>query len=99
MAEKPEMSRADNPQDLPYMDMNLDLESRIDDLLNRLTFEEKLLLCSPARFNRIVAIPRLHIPSYMETDGPHGLPRWALKGKTCIIFRPRFSRHPRGIPL
>lgn len=45
----------------------------VEQLLNELTVEEKASLCSGKDFWTTKAIPRQGIPSWMMTDGPHGL--------------------------
>lgn len=45
----------------------------IDDLLNKLTIEEKVALVSGTDFMYTNSIPRLNISSIRMSDGPHGL--------------------------
>lgn len=45
----------------------------IDDLLARLTLDEKARLCAGADFWSTPAVERLEIPSITLSDGPHGL--------------------------
>ena len=45
----------------------------VDQLLKELTLEEKASLCSGQDFWTTKAVERLGIPSWMMTDGPHGL--------------------------
>ncbi len=45
----------------------------VDDVLPRLTLEEKAALTSGADFWHLKAVERLDVPSVMVTDGPHGL--------------------------
>jgi len=49
------------------------MEKDIDALVAALTLEEKASLCSGADFWNTKAVERLNIPSWMMTDGPHGL--------------------------
>ena len=48
-------------------------KSDLMSLINKLTLEEKISLCSGADFWHTVGIERLGIPSIMLSDGPHGL--------------------------
>lgn len=45
----------------------------LDELVSKLTLEEKISLVSGKDFWHTVNIDRLHIPSVMLSDGPHGL--------------------------
>jgi beta-glucosidase len=58
---------------LPFMNSNLDLEIRVQDLLGRLTLQEKFKLCAGKRFFFTKPIKRLGIKSFKMTDGPHGI--------------------------
>jgi beta-glucosidase len=60
-------------KNLPFMNSNLDLEKRVDDLLNRLTIEEKLKLCSGRHMWFTKPIKRLGIKPFAMHDGPHGV--------------------------
>ena len=57
-------------QVLPYQNANLTPEQRADDLLGRLTLDEKVKLMMDSS----PAIPRLGIPATVLTDGPAGIP-------------------------
>lgn len=51
----------------------MDDEARIKELLAEMTIEEKAALCSGLDFWHTKPNERLHIPSVMMTDGPHGM--------------------------
>ena len=46
--------------------------SRIDDLLNEMTIEEKISMLAGADLWHSVPVPRLGIPQFKTTDGPNG---------------------------
>ncbi|MCJ7649826.1 MAG: hypothetical protein MUP85_14530, partial [Candidatus Lokiarchaeota archaeon] len=53
-----------------YLDYNLPLEERIDDLISRLTLDEKI----PQFLNNSMAIERLNMPKYdWWSEGLHGV--------------------------
>jgi len=49
------------------------IEQRIDDLLAQMTLEEKVSLCHAGSKFAVAAIPRLGIPEFWMSDGPHGV--------------------------
>ncbi len=58
----------------PFMNPQLDLEERLEDLLGRLTLEEKFKIIT-GRFTAFHTRPirRLGVKPFIMTDGPHGL--------------------------
>ncbi|MHA1987388.1 MAG: glycoside hydrolase family 3 C-terminal domain-containing protein [Promethearchaeota archaeon] len=72
---------------LPYMDINLDLEKRVEDLLDRLTLQEKYKLCGGEKWWYTKPIRRLGIKSFAMHDGPHGV-RVDQEGKIKTTYFP-----------
>jgi beta-glucosidase len=71
-----------------YQDPSQPVEARVEDLLGRLTLEEKIaLLHADSKFST-APIPRLDIPRRWMSDGPHGVREeigpytWAKAGRT-----------------
>lgn len=58
----------------PYQDINLPIERRVEDLLSRMSLDEKIELLGGTGF-ATKPIPRLGIPELRMTDGPVGV-RW-----------------------
>jgi len=72
----------------PYMDVSQSLESRVEDLLSRLTLEEKISIIHADSKFTTAAISRFGIPRRWLDDGPHGVREdigpdtWQSAGRT-----------------
>ncbi len=55
-------------------------KNKIQELISRMTLEEKAGLCSGADFWHTKAVERLGIPATMVSDGPHGLRKQDQEG-------------------
>jgi beta-glucosidase len=61
-----------SPKPLPYLDPSLSTQQRIDDLVSRMTLDEKVAQL----INTTPAIPRLNVPAYdYWSEGLHGIAR------------------------
>ncbi|MGA8490626.1 MAG: glycoside hydrolase family 3 C-terminal domain-containing protein [Terriglobales bacterium] len=91
----------DVPSDAPYKNPKLTVEQRVQDLLGRMTLEEKASMLSGANWMESVAIPRLGIPSIKMADGPMGIRSWAGPSKITKTVPHPFSStaFPAGIAV
>jgi len=71
----------------------------IDDLLKRLSIEEKASLCSGLDFWNTKAIENWGIPSWMMTDGPHGLRKQASGSDAGVLGSVPATCFPTGVGL
>jgi len=61
----------------PYKNASLPVEQRVQDLLGRMTLQEKVAMLSGANWMQSVPNERLGIPSIKMADGPIGIRSWA----------------------
>ena len=61
----------------PYKNPSLPVEQRVQDLLGRMTLQEKVAMLSGADWMQSVPNQRLGIPSIKMADGPIGIRSWA----------------------
>lgn len=69
---------------MTYREKTAPLEKRVDDLMGRLTLEEKVSLLAGESSMTLHAIPRLGIPGIKVTDGPTGVR--SPEGKPATVF-------------
>jgi beta-glucosidase len=62
---------------VPYKNPSLPVEQRVQDLLGRMTLQEKVAMLSGANWMQTVSNKRLGIPSIKMADGPLGIRSWA----------------------
>ena len=69
-------------EEFKFLKQDIDIEDRVNDLLNQLKIEEKILLIRGRDFWTTNPIERLKIPSFGMTDGPLGVAyHSSFKGK------------------
>ena len=68
----------------PWMDTSLDLESRVEALVSRLTLEEKVTLMAGSGSFALHGARRLGVPSVRVADGPTGVR--SNEGEAATVF-------------
>jgi len=78
-----------------YLDDTKSIDERVEDALSRMTTKEKVAMCHAQSKFSSQGLPRLGIPDFWMTDGPHGIrpevlwDEWDQAGWTndsCIAF-------------
>lgn len=67
-----------------FRDAAAPLESRLDDLMSRLTLQEKVRLLAGASSFTLHGVERLGVPALTMTDGPTGVR--SIKGEAATVF-------------
>jgi len=75
-----------NLENLPFMDDELSIEQRVEDLLQRLNRNEKFKLLTGRHRWETKPIDRLGIKPFLMTDGPHGVAPHSSGGEECTYF-------------
>lgn len=72
-------------QDYPFLRKDLPVEERLDDLVRRMTLDEKIDLLAGYRDFYLHPCERLGIPAFKLADGPLGVASWGLFGKATAF--------------
>ncbi|MDG2532132.1 glycoside hydrolase family 3 C-terminal domain-containing protein [Sphingomonas sp. HITSZ_GF] len=83
IASTPTLAQAQTDR-MTYREKNAPLEKRVEDLMGRLTLEEKVSLLAGESSMTLQSIPRLGIPGIKVTDGPTGVR--SPEGKPATVF-------------
>jgi beta-glucosidase len=83
----------------PYKNPSLPIKQRVQDLLSRMTLQEKVAMLSGQNWMSTAPNPRLGIPSIKMADGPLGIRSWAgpsaeTKHSKTLVYTTAF---PAGI--
>ena len=73
-------------QDYPFRRADLPVEERVEDLVRRMTLEEKIDLLAGYQDFYLHPCERLGIPAFKLADGPLGLASWGLFGKATAFL-------------
>lgn len=69
----------------PFQDKTLPVENRVNDLIDRMTIEEKIDLLAGYKDFYLHPCERLGIPAFKLADGPLGLSSWGLFGRATAF--------------
>lgn len=73
------------PNDYPFRDKSLPVEERVNDLVKRMTLEEKIDLLAGYEDFYLHPCERLGIPAFKLADGPLGVASWGLFGQATAF--------------
>lgn len=73
------------PEKLPFRNSNLPVEARVNDLIERMTLEEKIDLLAGYKDFYLHPCERLGIPAFKMADGPLGVASWGLWGRATAF--------------
>jgi beta-glucosidase len=92
---------AQDPATPPYMQPNRPVEQRVDDLLGRMTPQEKANMLAGEGWMESQPNTRLGIPSIKMADGPAGVRNWTGPSAVTMNVGPTFTStaFPAGICL
>src|ERR1700738_4213062 len=91
------------PVDAPYKNPQTPLDARVDDLLSRMTLEEKASMLEGSGWMESNPIERLGIPAIKMADGPMGVRSWmgssAITNSVNISTKIESTSFPAGIAM
>ncbi|HEY2469666.1 MAG TPA: glycoside hydrolase family 3 C-terminal domain-containing protein [Terracidiphilus sp.] len=86
-----------------YKNTSLPVEQRVQDLLKRMTLEEKAMMLSGSGWMESAAIERLGIPAIKMADGPMGVRSWAgssaITSSSTNPMKVETTSFPSGIAM
>jgi beta-glucosidase len=69
----------------PFRDKSLSIEQRLNDLVGRMTLDEKIDLLSGYHGFYLHPCTRLGIPAFHTADGPLGIASWGMNGRATAF--------------
>ena len=89
------------PANAPYKNPSLPVDQRVQDLLSRMTVEEKAAMLAGADWMQSVPNERLGIPSIKMSDGPLGIRTWATPSFQAMSDRKdvNTTAFPAGVAM